>query len=56
MVSGMLMGVGARLAGGCPSGHVISGCALLNPPNLLAGALFFAGGLITAQLLFGFFS
>lgn len=52
IVGGMLMGVGARLAGGCTSGHVISGCALLNPPSLLAGALFFIGGLTTVQFLF----
>jgi uncharacterized membrane protein YedE/YeeE len=53
---GALMGVGARLAGGCTSGHVIAGCALLNPPSLLAGALFFAGGLVTVQLLFALFA
>ncbi|MBI3547051.1 MAG: YeeE/YedE family protein [Gammaproteobacteria bacterium] len=52
---GALMGVGARLAGGCTSGHVISGCALLNPPSLLAGALFFAGGLAAVQMLFASF-
>ncbi len=52
ILGGVLMGVGSRLAGGCTSGHVISGCALLNPPSLLAGALFFGGGLATVQLLF----
>jgi len=52
---GMLMGAGARLAGGCTSGHVIAGCALLNPASLLAGALFFSGGLVTVQVLFRLF-
>ena len=55
MSGGVLMGYGARLAGGCTSGHVIAGCALLNPPSLLAGGLFFVGGLSTVQLLFGQF-
>lgn len=49
---GLLMGYGARLAGGCTSGHVISGVSLLNQPSVLAAALFFIGGLISVQLLF----
>ncbi len=51
-LGGVLMGYGARLAGGCTSGHAVAGVALLNPPSLLAAALFFASGLITVQLLF----
>lgn len=50
--SGTLMGLGARMAGGCTSGHVISGVSMLNPPSMIAGALFFAGGIIAVQLLF----
>lgn len=49
---GLCMGFGARLAGGCTSGHVISGLALVNPSSFLASILFFVGGLITVQLLF----
>lgn len=49
---GALMGYGARLAGGCTSGHAVAGAALLNPPSLLAAALFFVSGLVTVQLLF----
>lgn len=49
---GALMGYGARLAGGCTSGHAVAGLALLNPPSLLAAALFFVSGLVTVQLLF----
>lgn len=49
---GMFMGYGARLAGGCTSGHAVAGVALLNPPSLLAAALFFASGLATVQLMF----
>ena len=49
---GILMGYGARLAGGCTSGHAISGMSLLNPPSMLAGACFFAGGIASVQVLF----
>ena len=50
-IGGILMGLGARLAGGCTSGHVIAGCSLLNPASFIAAALFFIGGLVTVQLL-----
>jgi uncharacterized membrane protein YedE/YeeE len=49
---GMLIGLGARMAGGCQSGHTINGLALLNPPSLLASVGFFAGGLVAVQVLF----
>ncbi|MEL6822751.1 MAG: YeeE/YedE thiosulfate transporter family protein [Calditrichota bacterium] len=49
---GSLIGFGARLAGGCPSGHSIAGMSLLNPPSFLASAGFFIGGIIMVQLLF----
>lgn len=50
---GALLGFGARLAGACTTGHALVGGAMLNPPSLLAGAVFFASALITTQLLFG---
>ena len=49
---GVLIGIGARMAGGCQSGHSINGMALLNPPSLLASAGFFVGGLVAVQILF----
>jgi len=49
---GVLMGYGARMAGGCTSGHAISGIAMLNPPSMLAAVGFFAGGVVAVQLLF----
>lgn len=52
---GILLGYGARAAGGCPSGHSISGLSLLNPPSLLASIGFFIGGIIMVQFLFSFF-
>lgn len=47
---GVIMGLGARMAGGCTSGHAISGIALLNPPSMLAAVLFFLSGLAFVQL------
>jgi len=44
---GMLVGFGARYAGGCTSGHTISGISNLNPASLVATTAFFAGGLIS---------
>lgn len=49
---GVFMGVGARLAGGCTSGHAISGISMLNYPSMLAGGLFFAGGIGSVQFIF----
>jgi uncharacterized protein len=39
---GILMGYGARWAGGCTSGHGISGCSAGSPESLVATATFFA--------------
>ncbi|MCC6750610.1 MAG: YeeE/YedE family protein [Deltaproteobacteria bacterium] len=49
---GALMGLGARMADGCTSGHAIAGVSLLNPPSLLAAAGFFVGGTAAVQALF----
>ncbi len=48
---GFLVGFGARWAGGCTSGHAISGLATLQPASLIAVIGFFAGGLLTANLV-----
>lgn len=45
LVGGFLVGFGARYAGGCTSGHSITGLANLNGPSLVATLAFFAGGL-----------
>ncbi len=49
---GVLMGVGSRWAGGCTSGHGISGTLQLAVSSWLAAAAFFAGGVATAFLLY----
>lgn len=45
LLGGFLVGFGTRYAGGCTSGHSITGIANLNWPSLLATICFFAGGL-----------
>ncbi len=49
---GFLIGFGTRWAGGCTSGHAISGLANLQWPSLLAVIGFFAGGLLMTHLFF----
>lgn len=51
---GFLVGFGARWAGGCTSGHAISGLATLQWPSLVAVLGFFAGGLLMTHLLLPF--
>ena len=51
-VGGLLVGFGARYAGGCTSGHAISGISNLQPSSLLAVVGFFIGGLVMTHLLF----
>lgn len=48
---GFLVGFGARYAGGCTSGHAISGLANLQLPSLVAVIGFFAGGLVMTHLI-----
>jgi len=52
LVGGFLVGFGARYAGGCTSGHAISGLSNLQLPSLIAVVGFFVGGLIMVHLLF----
>lgn len=50
LAGGLLIGLGARLAGGCTSGHTIAGVAMGAPASLVASAVFFAVAVGTAQL------
>lgn len=52
IVGGLLIGFGARYAGGCTSGHAISGLSNLQLPSLIAVIGFFIGGLVMVHLLF----
>jgi uncharacterized membrane protein YedE/YeeE len=51
VVGGLLVGFGTRYAGGCTSGHAISGLANLQLPSLIAVIGFFIGGLIMTHFL-----
>ncbi len=51
-IGGLMVGFGARYAGGCTSGHAISGIADLQIPSFIAVIGFFIGGLI---MTFGVF-
>jgi uncharacterized membrane protein YedE/YeeE len=48
---GFLIGFGTPYAGGCTSGHAISGLSNLQIPSLIAVIGFFIGGLIMSNLI-----
>lgn len=52
VIGGFLVGFGARYAGGCTSGHAISGLADLQLASLLAVIGFFIGGLIITHFIY----
>jgi uncharacterized protein len=54
LIGGALMAFGARLAGGCTSGHGISGALQLSVGSWIALICFFVGGIATAMLMFRF--
>jgi uncharacterized protein len=51
VVGGLLIGFGTAYAGGCTSGHAISGLADFQLPSLIAVFGFFAGGLLSTWLI-----
>lgn len=51
IVGGFFIGFGTRWAGGCTSGHAITGLSNLQLPSLVAVIGFFIGGLITTFIL-----
>ncbi len=55
LIGGSLLGFGARMAGGCTSGHGISGTSQLSLGSWLAFIFFFIGGILTAVILYGGF-
>jgi len=50
-LGGLLIVFGARLAGGCTSGHIISGITQLSLSGMVFGAAVFASGIFTAKLI-----
>ncbi len=51
VVGGFLVGFGTRYAGGCTSGHAISGLSNLQLPSLIAVIGFFVGGLFITHFV-----
>lgn len=54
IIAGVLIGLGARLAGGCTSGHGLCGVGRLSPKSLVATVFFFTTGMLTATLFYLF--
>lgn len=51
-MGGAIMALGARMAGGCTSGHGISGALQLSVGSWLSLICFFIGGVMAAMLLY----
>src|SRR4030067_1822644 len=56
LIGGIILGIGARWAGGCASGHGISGTLQLAVSSWIAVLCFFLGGLATPMLIEKMFS
>jgi uncharacterized membrane protein YedE/YeeE len=52
LTGGILLGLGARWAGGCTSGHGINGSIQLSLASIITACCFFIGGIATAMLLY----
>lgn len=52
-LGGIILMFGARMAGGCPSGHGLSGLMQMSVSGFIAMAGFFGAGLVTARLMYG---
>ncbi|HOO90761.1 MAG TPA: YeeE/YedE thiosulfate transporter family protein [Syntrophales bacterium] len=50
---GIIVMFGARLAGGCPTGHGLSGSLQLAVSGYIALISFFIGGIVIARMLYG---
>lgn len=52
LAGGIILGFGARFAGGCTSGHGISGTLQLAVSSWISAIFFFVGGIITAHIIY----
>jgi len=52
LVGSILLGFGAALSGGCTTGNILQGWAHLSLGSIVAGASFFAAGIVTAKILY----
>ena len=52
LAGGVILGFGSRFAGGCTSGHGISGTLQLAVSSWISAIMFFIGGIITAHIIY----
>jgi uncharacterized membrane protein YedE/YeeE len=52
LAGGVILGFGARFAGGCTSGHGISGTLQLAVSSWVSAISFFIGGIIAAHIIY----
>lgn len=50
IISGLLVGYGTRLGGGCTSGHGVCGISRLSPRSIVATLIFMATAILTVAL------
>ena len=50
-IAGLLVGFGARLGGGCTSGHGVCGIARLSARSIVATAIFMASAVVVVAIL-----
>jgi uncharacterized membrane protein YedE/YeeE len=50
-IAGLLVGLGARLGGGCTSGHGVCGVARLSVRSIVATAIFMASALVVVAIM-----
>jgi uncharacterized membrane protein YedE/YeeE len=51
VIAGLLVGFGARLGGGCTSGHGVCGIARLSPRSIIATVVFMATAMVVVALM-----
>lgn len=56
VIGGIILGFGARFAGGCTSGHGISGTLQLAVSSWISAIFFFVGGIIAAHIIYFVFA
>ncbi|MEP0073632.1 MAG: YeeE/YedE family protein [Marinomonas sp.] len=50
IISGLLVGYGTRLGGGCTSGHGVCGISRLSPRSIVATFIFMAAAILTVAI------
>jgi uncharacterized membrane protein YedE/YeeE len=51
VIAGLLVGFGARLGGGCTSGHGICGIARVSMRSIVATAIFMATAIVVVAIM-----